>query len=150
MRQFNKKPSVQHKKPSVQHASQFNILKASVPHKNRLFNTKKRQFNTPVSSTPIFVVFFCSELTSVLNWRFFVLSRRVCWTDVFFCWVDGYFVLSWRVCWTDGFYVLNWRVCWTKAFYVINRRTLSYEKEWPFCVELMFWTDGCVEVKGTQ
>ena len=32
-------------------------------------------------------------------------------------------------CWTEGFLVLNWRI-------------LEAEKAWPFCVELMCWTEG--------
>ena len=85
--------------------------KRQLDTKKRLFNTKKRQFNTPASLTQklFFIGFFF-----VLNWRFFVLNCRVCWTESFWCWTDGF------LCWADGcveltiFYVeltgvLNWR-----------------------------------------
>ena len=29
-------------------------------------------------------------------------------------------------------------------------RDFGAEKEWPFCVELMCWTEGGVELRGTQ
>ena len=43
---------------------------------------------------------------------------------------------SWGECWTEGFFVWNWRI--SRA-----------EKEWPFCAELMCWTEGGVELRGT-
>ena len=32
---------------------------------------------------------------------------------------------------------------WTKGYLVLNWGMLGAEKEWPFCVELMCWTEGC-------
>ena len=39
--------------------------------------------------------------------------------------------------------VFNWGSC--------NERTdLRNEKEWPLCVDLMCWTDGCIELRGNK
>ena len=45
-------------------------------------------------------------------------------------------------CGTEGF-VLNWGVFGGEL------RDFGAEKEWPFCVELMCWTEGGVELRGT-
>ena len=49
----------------------------------RLFNTKKRLFDTPASSTHTSVQ-NNDSCQGVLNWRFLLLNRRMCWTDAFF------------------------------------------------------------------
>ena len=38
--------------------------------------------------------------------------------------------------------VWNWGMCGTEGFLVWNRGLLGPENEWPFCVELMCWTEG--------
>ena len=76
----------------------------------------------------------------------------MCWTDLFWSWTDGFFVMTWWVYWADGFCVeltvfdieltnvlnwhffLNWRVCWTDVFFALN---------WRICVEQTLF---CVEM----
>ena len=64
----------------------------------------------------------------------------LCRTD--FC-VELTDLLNWRF-----LFVLNWRVCRTNAFYVLKWQISAAEKKWPFCVEVMCWTDECVESRG--
>ena len=98
----------------------------------------------------------------MLNWRFLY------WTDGFLCWTDKCIDLKLFMCFHDVF-VLNWRfnvlnwqvltwsflyvlmtyVCWTDAFCMLNWQILGAEKGWPFYVELMCWSYGCVELSGS-
>ena len=78
-----------------------------------LFNTKKRQFNTSLSSTHPSV-----QHTPQLNKSLSFKLRSV---------------LNWAVCWTEGCGELR---------DLLNWRFFGIEKEWPFCVELMCWTEG--------
>ena len=45
-------------------------------------------------------------------------------------------------CWTEGFLVFNWGVRWTEGFLVLYWGIFGPEREWPFCVELLSWTEG--------
>ena len=100
----------------------------------RQFDTKNRQFNTPLSSTQITSIpnssqFLCwtdecFELTSVLNWRFLVLN--------------------WRVCLTEAFYVLNWR------FLVLNCGVLCVElTHFSWSDAFLCWTDKFLGLKSS-
>ena len=61
-----------------------------------------------------------------------------------------YTVFVWGVCWSEGFLMWNWGACWTEGSLVWNWGISGAEKEWPFCVELMCWTEGGVELRGSN
>ena len=71
------------------------------------------------------------------------------------CWTERSLVWKWGVYWPERFLVRNWRVlvwnwevCWTEGFLVWYWGIFEAEKGWLFCVELMCWTEGGVELRG--
>ena len=88
---------------SVQHTRQFNTKKPSVQHQKTFSSASKllalRQKSVSwthlslqhrkTSSSLSNWRFLSVELIAVLNWRFLVLNRRVCWTDNFLWWTNG-------------------------------------------------------------
>ena len=86
------------------------------------------------------------SLSSTLKSPQFHTKKSYCKARLFrafWCWTQGFFVLNWggcvelRVFWngTEGG-VLNWGV------FGVELRDFGAEKEWPFCLELMCWTEG--------
>ena len=66
------------------------------------------------------------------------------------CWTEGFLVLNSGMCWTEGFSVL------TAGFFVVNSgvfwcwtQGFRWLKRCGPCVELMCWTEGGVELRGT-
>ena len=117
--------------PSVQHIS-------STP--------KTPQFNTPLSSTPK-TSQFNTKTPSVPHQKPLSSTHPLVKTVKLAYIVEELFFV-WEVCWTEGFLVRNWRECWTKRFLVWNWGVFGVElrnfggwKKWPFCVELMCWTE---------
>ena len=141
-----------HTDPSVQHIGStqrsHGVIHTFSAPKTPQFNTKIPRFPTknpsvphqkPLSSTQ-----GCVELRGLQ------------------CGTEGFLLLHWGVelrsfrCGTEGFLVLNqgvfgvelrgfWRGtdgCWTEEFLVWNWGNFGAEKDWPFCVELMCWTEG--------
>ena len=100
--------------------NQLHILPLSSTQGPHFFSTQNPsvqhppQFNTPsVQHTP------------QLNIKTaFSVSEKKLWSSL----IKSYF-LNWGGCWTEGILVLNWGI-------------FEAEKEWPFCVELMCWTEG--------
>ena len=85
-----------------------------------VFSPKTPQFHTSLSSTIPSVQHPKSLSLTPKTPQFHTLSAR-----------RGF------RCWTEGFLVLNWGI-------------FAAEKEWPFCVKSMCWTEGvCVELRGS-
>ena len=87
---------------STRQMRQFNTKKRqfntpiSSTHKKRPFNTKKRSFNTPISLTQKLFLSFFSWTDGCVELTLFVLNSRVSWSESFWCWTDG------SLCSTDG------------------------------------------------
>ena len=150
-------PSVEHRPPLFKTLIQHTDHTFSAPFQH-LFNTKNSsvqhtsEFKTPFSSTTKTVSSTQETVKGELNWR-------LCWTE--WC-VEVKNVFNWRVSGLNCRLVLNWGVFWLEdfsllscrffgveltgvlnlGFFVRNWRILGAEKEWPFCVELMCWTEG--------
>ena len=113
-------PSVPHI-GSTQGPHLFSTENLSVPHQEPLSSTPKSpQFDTPFSSEEFLV------------WNLGV---------------SGVEPRRFR-CGTGGFFGWNWGVCWTEEFSVWKLAILGAEKEWPFWVELMCWTEGVWDWRG--
>ena len=141
------------------------------------FNTKKRQFNSPVSSKQkVIFVFLClsdgcgTDAFYVSNWPFLIKKLFLC---VFLCRTDGcveltifkqklflsVFVSNWRfLCVEVTLFKQNYFcvffcveltlfMCWTDAFCLILCRTDGCVELTLFCVELVCLTDALVRQK---
>ena len=125
--------SVQHQKPhSSTQPSKFHTKNPSVQH-------------TPLSSTPKSPQFHTKN-PSVPHQRW--VTVKLAYKELFWCGTE-------EVCWTEGFFELNWGgmlnwgvLVWNWGVLVWNWGILGAEKEWPFCLELMCWTEGDVELRG--
>ena len=153
-------PSVQHI-GSTQGPHLFSTRNPSVPHQNPLSSTPKTPQNWRVCWTEECVELraFCVKLRGVWNWRVFgvELWNFWCWTERFLVWNWGRWI--WGVCGVDLRAVWNWRVfgveprgfwCGSERFLVWNSGISGAEKEWLFCVELLRWTEGGLELRGTR
>ena len=144
-------PSVPHRPPqfntsvplmdhtfSAPKIPQFHTKNPSVPHQKPLSSTRKPpQFHTKNPSVPS--PQFHTKNPSVQ----YSFSLRDVWNWVVFS--EAFFVLNWGIlgvelrgfwCWTEGFLLWKWGV------FGVGLRDFEVEKEWPFCVELMCWTQG--------
>ena len=131
----NEYPSVPHRPP--------HIGSTQGPH---LSSTPKAIIHTPISSTP--KTLSSTHPSAIFLWGIF--------------WTGGFLVRNWWLYWSEGFLVWNWggeseefllwnwEVCGTKSFLVLNRGVFRAEKECPFCVELMCWTEGVWNWEGPQ
>ena len=135
--------------PSVQHISSTQKGHFLLAPKSLSSTPKIPQFQTkkPLSSTSKTPQFYTPlNFTPKTGGGVFVYLFEVFDVELrgFRCGTEGVSVLNWGVfgvelrglCWTEGFLVWNWGI-------------LGAEKELPFCVELMCWTEGDVELRRT-
>ena len=144
-------PSVPHRPLSSTHQFHtkgsllFSSQNPSVPHHKLLSSSH------PSDPHRLYRAIF--SLRGVLNWGVCGTEGCVklrgfrCWTFGFLVWNWGVLVLNWGVCWTEGFLVWNWGVCWTEGFWCGTKGFRGLKRSGTFCVELMSWTEGDVELR---
>ena len=159
-------PSVPHQKPlsstflsSTTKTPQLNTETFSVPDRKPLSSTLKTVQHILSSTQKVFgkkppvpirkaLSFTLKPLTSTPKTPEFK-TKKLAYLELFlslFCVEPRGFR-----CWTGEFLVLNWGVfgvelrgfrCWTEGFLVWIIGIFGGVKVWPFCVEVMCWTEG--------